>query len=78
MSQHSFISISVMPIDTRVDSKGEVEYSNAPERQVDHTPEQVCQICYTPLTLETALAENCPGPKIPDTLEGLDLTQHAE
>ena len=68
--EHNFVNITVVPIDVRVAITGGVEYTEAPERSADPTPEQVCQICWAPLTPKT-VREDCPGPKIPDTPEGL-------
>lgn len=70
MNEHSFISISVMPVDARVTADGAVEYAEAPERQADHSPEQVCQICWIPLDT-FSLKSPCPGPKVPDDIAGI-------
>lgn len=70
MQDHSFISITVTPVDARVGPDGAVEYAEAPERQLDHTPEQVCQICFEPMTPEIIAAE-CAGPKVPDDASSL-------
>ena len=72
MTGHDFISISVMPVDARITPDGQsVDYAEAPERQRDHQPEQVCQLCWAPLTPATMIA-TCPGPKIPDNIAGLE------
>lgn len=68
--KHNFVSISVMPVDARVSSDGAIEYAEAPERSFDNSPEQVCQVCWVPLD-HHSIDEICPGPKIPDTPEGL-------
>jgi hypothetical protein len=69
--EHDFVSISVVPVDVRVgqDGKG-VEYTEAPERSSDSSPEQVCQVCWVPLDA-LSIKTKCPGPKIPDSPEGL-------
>lgn len=69
LSQHSFVNITVVPLDVRLVDDG-VEYAEAPERQIDGTPAQVCQLCWQPLDA-FALKTPCPGVKVPDTLEGL-------
>lgn len=68
-SRHHFISITVVPVDVRI-VDGEVEYAEAPERQADVTPEQVCTVCWKGLDLDAVLSE-CPGPKVPDDLSSL-------
>lgn len=68
--EHDFVSISVMPVDARLTSRGFVEYAEAPERSSDPTPEQVCQICWVPLD-EFSIKTKCPGPKVPDSPAGL-------
>lgn len=67
---HHWVSISVMPVDTRIASDGVVEYTDAPERSADPTPEQLCDVCWISLD-EDSVKTMCPGPTIPDTLEGL-------
>lgn len=76
-NKHHFVSISVMPVDVRMASDGYVEYTEMPERQLDHTPEQVCQICYTPLDVESVTSA-CIGPKVPDNIEGIIDTRPEE
>lgn len=71
VAQHAFVSISVMPVDVHFDpSSGEVEYAEAPERQQDHSPEQVCQLCWVPLDTFSAKSP-CTGPKVPDDISSL-------
>lgn len=65
MSDHHFVSISVVPVDARLAHDGGVEYAEAPERQQDNTPEQVCDVCWVPLDA-FSLKAPCPGPKVPD------------
>ena len=68
--EHDFVSISVMPVDARLTSKGEVQYADAPQRSADPTPEQVCQICWVPLD-QFSIKTECPGPKVPNDISGL-------
>jgi len=68
--EHNFVSISVMPVDARVSPSGEVQYTEAPERSADTTPEQVCQLCWVPLD-EFSIKSECPGPKVPNDISGL-------
>ena len=75
--KHCFISITIMPVDVRVADDGFVEYSDAPERQADHEPEQVCRICYAPLDIDT-VTEDCTGPVIPDDISGIIDTRPEE
>lgn len=67
---HSFVSITVIRVDARITLDGGVEYAEAPDRQPDQTPEQVCEICWVPLS-PISLQLGCPGPKIPDTIDEL-------
>lgn len=67
--EHDFISINVVPIDVRAVADG-VEYTEAPERADDPTPEQFCQICYVELT-SSSVNTPCPGIKVPDSPMGL-------
>jgi hypothetical protein len=68
--QHDFVSISIVPVEARLDEDGEAVYTPTPEKQLDNSPEQVCQHCYTPLTKWSINAE-CPGPAIPDDISSL-------
>lgn len=74
---HDFVSVSLMPIDARVASDGEIEYANAPDRQQDLSPEFMCRICYKPLTPE-AIDETCSGAGVPDDISGITDTRPEE
>lgn len=70
MAQHDFVSVSVMPVDVRMTLEGDVEYTDAPERSSDPSPEQVCQVCWVPLDPHS-IREECPGPKVPNDISEL-------
>lgn len=68
--EHNFISISVMPVNAEVTNDGDVAYTESPDKQRDHSPEVVCQICWQPGTKDVVDAP-CPGAKVPDDLSSL-------
>lgn len=68
-AQHHFVSISVMPVEARTIGD-DVEYTEAPEKQQDHSPEVVCQLCFRPGTAEVVNSP-CPGAKVPNDLSSL-------
>lgn len=73
---HEFVNISLMPLDVR-EQDGEIQFTEAPEKQVDHTPEQICRICYAPLDADT-FHKPCEGAGVPDDLSELTDTRPEE
>lgn len=72
---HDFVNITLVPIDARLTADGHsTEFAEAPDRQLDNTPEQVCRVCFAPLDT-FSLKADCAGPSIPNDISGLTDTQ---
>lgn len=72
LEEHHFISISVMPVDARATDDGDVEYTEAPHKTQDASPEVICQVCWQPGTHEVVTSP-CAGAKVPDDLSSLGV-----
>jgi len=68
--QHSFVSVTVIPIDARVNIHTKaIEYS--PKDNADASAEQMCAICHQPMD-EFSINSVCPGSdEVPDDVSSL-------
>lgn len=68
--QHSFVSITVVPVEASLEDDGTVSCRPNPLPDQDISPEQFCQVCWQPLD-SFSLKSRCPGPRVPDDLSEL-------